>query len=110
MRLLNDKNIYADGSAYTSRTAEGGLLEAAMFVQALEGNDFTNPTKQNKVNVSINTDALVATITASIPIKIQRNSLGETNITAWEYLATIGDNPMTAPPDIVPKTSTTQST
>ena len=87
---------------YRSPTAEGMLLEAAMVLQALEMNDFyniSNP-KQNKVNVTINTDALTATISATIPVKIQRDSIGKIELTAAQYLVTPGERAVQNPPDL----------
>lgn len=74
------------GGTIKSSTAEGALLESAIYVQTLEADTSSNPNKKNFVNVTINTDAKIATISGSLPIEFSQNAAGQIIVQAVTYL------------------------
>lgn len=89
-----------ENAAYKSTAVEQMLLEVAIFLQVLEDNLIYNTAvpPANKVNVTINTDARTATISAILPISFTTNASGGTVITADQYLTTPSNTPLTASP------------
>lgn len=75
------------GGTLKSTTAENALLEAAMLVQARERTGANNPNNRNFVNVTFNSDAGTATISATIPVvQTIDPATGGISLVAEEYL------------------------
>ena len=66
-----------------SGTLEGGFLELATLLQKAEVADSAAP---NNIQLNINTDTGVASITASIPVSLDTDASGNTSLTAVEYV------------------------
>lgn len=67
------------------RTIEGILLEVATVLQRVESNELYNPDKKNLINVIIDSDTKIATITARLPIDFFINGQGQQVYKAREY-------------------------
>lgn len=70
----------------SSTTVENALFEAASYVQGLERSPDHNPQNKNYVNVTIDTDTAIATITARLPIFFNVNARGGLTVSISEYL------------------------
>lgn len=68
-----------------SNTLEGLFLEIALLLQKYELDESKNPNKQNLVNVSVDTDAKKASITARLPIDFSTTQNGG-YVVAFPYL------------------------
>lgn len=68
------------------RTMEGLLLEIAMIIQKIEANELFNPDKKNLVNVIIDSDTKIASITARLPIDYFTGMRGEQIYKARQYM------------------------
>lgn len=73
----------------TATTLEGALLQTAQLMQQAE-QTYTVPdgqTRANRVQVAVNTDSGLATITATIPITATPGAGGAIAVVATEYTA-----------------------
>jgi hypothetical protein len=70
-----------------STTAEGGLIEAAQKVAALEASTSTNPDELNNVTLVFNGDTSTVTITATIPVTATVSASGGIVLAADPYLS-----------------------
>jgi hypothetical protein len=68
-------------------TAEGGLIEAAQKVAALEQSPTANPDTLNNVTLVFNGDTSTVTVTATIPVNATVNSTGGIVLAADPYLS-----------------------
>ncbi|MEO1211082.1 MAG: hypothetical protein AAFX78_16270 [Cyanobacteria bacterium J06638_20] len=71
----------------TSATTEGALLQIAQKLQEEEQNytPAEGVARQNRVNVAINTDTGLATISATLPVTTVLGAGGAMTVTAVEY-------------------------
>lgn len=67
------------------RTLEGAFLELAILLQKIETNEAYNPDKKNQVNVIIDSDTKLASITARLPVDFYINVRGEQVYKARQY-------------------------
>lgn len=64
---------------------EGAFLELAILLQKIETNEAYNPDKKNQVNIIIDSDTKLASITARLPVDFYINQRGEQVYKARQY-------------------------
>lgn len=76
------------GGDLKSTNLEAATLEAFYALQGFEKETVAigETAPPNNVNIQVNTETLIASITATLPISIAVNSAGKPEITAIEYL------------------------
>lgn len=80
MALFTSTDITAD-------TLEGAMLQLAQLLQSAE-QEYTpaeGVARQNRVQLTVNTDTAVATIAVTLPLLVDVGASGAISITAEEY-------------------------
>lgn len=67
----------------TSTTLEGAFLEVATLLNKEEVSNLDSP---NNIQLQVNTDNGVVSITANIPVSFGTTSSGELQVTSTEYI------------------------